>query len=139
MEHNPDRLGHEASPEDLEETPLPETLPLLPVRDVVVFPYMILPLFVAREGSVAAVDEAMERDQLVFLAAQRDQNMLTSPGRMILYEVGAVGMVMRQLKLPDGRLKVLVQGVTRGRIVRAGRREKPYYEVRIEALDEGDE
>jgi ATP-dependent Lon protease len=137
MEHNSDRLGHEASPEDFEETPLPETLPLLPVRDVVVFPYMILPLFVAREGSVAAVDEAMERDQLVFLAAQRDQN-IDQPGPDDLYEVGAVGMVMRQLKLPDGRLKVLVQGVTRGKIV-GWEREKPYYEVRIEALDEGDD
>ena len=137
MEHKTDRLVEETSPEDLEETPLPETLPLLPVRDVVVFPYMILPLFVAREGSLAAVDEAMERDQLVFLAAQRDQN-IDHPGPDDLYEVGAVGMVMRQLKLPDGRLKVLVQGVTRGRIV-GWEREKPYYEVRVEAIGEGDD
>ncbi len=63
------------APEELEEAPLPETLPLLPVRDVVVFPYMILPLFVARDNSIAAVEAAMARDQLVFLAAQRDQNV----------------------------------------------------------------
>ncbi len=137
MDHNPDRLGGESNPEDFEETPLPETLPLLPVRDVVVFPYMILPLFVARQGSVAAVNEAMERDQLVFLAAQRDQN-IDQPEPDDLYQVGTVGMVMRQLKLPDGRLKVLVQGVTRGRIV-GWEREKPFYEVRIEPLAEEEE
>lgn len=137
MEQEPERLGKETIVEELEETPLPETLPLLPVRDVVVFPYMILPLFVAREGSVAAVNEAMERDQLVFLAAQRDQN-IDQPDPEDLYEVGAVGMVMRQLKLPDGRLKVLVQGVTRGRITEWVR-EKPYYEVRVEALEEDEE
>jgi ATP-dependent Lon protease len=137
MEKNPDRLGPDISPEDLEETPLPETLPLLPVRDVVVFPYMILPLFVAREGSVAAVDNAMERDQLVFLAAQRDPGV-DQPGPDDLYEVGTMGMVMRQLKLPDGRLKVLVQGVTRGRII-GWEKEKPYFEVRVEPLEEGEE
>ncbi len=137
MEQKTDRLVEETSPEDIEETPLPETLPLLPVRDVVVFPYMILPLFVAREGSLSAVDEAMDRDQLVFLAAQRDQS-IDQPEPDDLYKVGAVGMIMRQLKLPDGRLKVLVQGVTRGRIV-GWEREKPFYEVRVEAMDEGDE
>jgi len=137
MEQNPDRLDSDISSDDMEETPLPETLPLLPVRDVVVFPYMILPLFVAREGSVAAVDEAMDRDQMVFLAAQRDPGV-DQPEPDDLYEVGTMGMVMRQLKLPDGRLKVLVQGVTRGRIT-GWEKETPYYEVRVEPLDEGEE
>jgi ATP-dependent Lon protease len=124
-------------PEELVETELPEELPLLPVRDVVVFPYMILPLFVAREGSVAAVEAAMERDQLVFLASQQDQ-AVDQPEPEDLYEVGTVGMIMRQLKLPDGRLKVLVQGVTRGRITE-WRRKKPFYEVAVEALEDKEE
>ncbi len=123
--------------EELEYTELPETLPLLAVRDVVVFPYMILPLFVARESSVAAVDEAMARDQLVFLAAQRDQSV-DAPETEDLYEVGAVGMIMRQLKLPDGRLKVLVQGLTRARITK-WLRTKPYFEVSVQALEEESE
>jgi ATP-dependent Lon protease len=121
----------------MEEAPLPETLPLLPVRDVVVFPYMILPLFVARDNSIAAVDAAMARDQLVFLAAQRDQNV-EHPAAEDLYEIGSVGMIMRQLKLPDGRLKVLVQGLTRARIS-SWERHKPYLEVGIEPLDEREE
>jgi ATP-dependent Lon protease len=121
----------------MEEAPLPETLPLLPVRDVVVFPYMILPLFVARDNSIAAVDAAMARDQLVFLAAQRDQNV-EHPAAEDLYEIGSVGMIMRQLKLPDGRLKVLVLGLTRARIS-SWERHKPYLEVGIEPLDEREE
>ncbi|MFH1034984.1 MAG: endopeptidase La [Pseudomonadota bacterium] len=125
------------TPEELEEAPLPETLPLLPVRDVVVFPYMILPLFVARDNSIAAVDAAMSRDQLVFLAAQKDQNV-EHPAAEDLYEIGSVGMIMRQLKLPDGRLKVLVQGLTRARIS-SWQRHKPFLEVGIEPLDEREE
>ncbi len=121
----------------LEETPLPETLPLLPVRDVVVFPYMILPLFVARDNSVAAIEAAMARDQLVLLTAQKDQNV-EHPEAEDLFSVGAVGMVMRQLKLPDGRLKVLVQGLTRARITHY-LRTRPFFEVGIEPLDDGEE
>ena len=106
----------------------------MPVRDVVVFPYMILPLFVAREASVKAVEAAMEDDQLVFLAAQKDPAVET-PGSDDLYEVGTVGMIMRQLKLPDGRLKVLVQGICRCRLVNY-EKKKPYFKVRIEPLPE---
>ncbi|MCA1989199.1 MAG: endopeptidase La [Desulfarculus sp.] len=123
--------------QELEEAALPETLPLLPVRDVVVFPYMILPLFVARDSSVAAVESAMARDQLVFLAAQVDQNV-EHPAPDDLYTIGAVGMIMRQLRLPDGRLKVLVQGITRARVT-AWERTKPFIEVGIEPLDEPEE
>ena len=113
---------------------MPETLPLLPVRDVVVFPYMILPLFVARDASVAAVEAAMSRDQLVFLTAQHDPTV-DNPEPEEMYEIGSVGMIMRQLKLPDGRLKVLVQGLTRAAIS-GWERTRPYYEVSMEALDE---
>ncbi|MCB2192808.1 MAG: LON peptidase substrate-binding domain-containing protein, partial [Deltaproteobacteria bacterium] len=107
---------------------------MLPVRDVVVFPYMILPLFVARENSVAAVEAAMAEDQHVFLATQRDQNV-EHPGVEDLYEVGTVGVIMRQLKMSDGRLKVLVQGLARGRISQWSQ-ESPYFAVSVDLLDD---
>jgi len=120
--------------EVLDEGEIPEILPLLPVRDVVVFPFMILPLFVARDASVAAVEAAMERDQMVFLAAQKDPNV-DDPGPEDLYQVGCVGMLMRQLRLPDGRLKVLVQGLSRARVGEFVR-ERPFFETRIETIAE---
>ena len=122
-------------PDELvEEENLPDKLPLLPVRDVVVFPYMILPLFVARDGSVAAVEAAMARDQMIMLVAQRDQ-AVEQPEPGDLFEIGCVGMIMRQLKMPDGRIKILVQGLTRAR-VSSWERHAPYLEVGIEALAE---
>ena len=134
MEDTGDNIKDLGSAPEGEEAELPETLPLLPVRDVVVFPYMILPLFVAREASVSAVEAALNRDQLVFLTAQYDPEV-DLPGPDDMYQVGAVGMIMRQLKLPDGRLKVLVQGLTRARI-KNWVREQPYFEVSMEATDE---
>ncbi len=123
--------------EEITENDIPETLPLLPVRDVVVFPYMILPLFVARDASVKAVDEALERDQLIFLSTQQDPN-IENPEADELYEIGTIGMVMRQLKLPDGHLKVLVQGITRARITEYIR-TKPYFEVKSDTIPESGE
>ena len=137
MEHiSPDQNDPRLS-EEINENDIPETLPLLPVRDVVVFPYMILPLFVARDASVKAVDEALERDQLIFLSTQTDPNV-ENPKEDDIYETGTIGMVMRQLKLPDGRLKVLVQGITRARISEYIKK-KPYYEVRADTIPESSE
>jgi len=96
-------------PTDYRYLPIPEELPLLPLRDVVVFPHMILPLFVGRERSVAAVEAALAGDRLIFLSSQKDVNQ-EDPSVEEIYEVGAVAMIMRMLKLPDGRIKVLVQG-----------------------------
>ena len=73
---------------------IPEILPLLPVRDIVIFPYMTLPLFVGREGSVAAVDEALARDRYIFLATQRDPSV-EDPKEVDLYRTGTVAMIMR--------------------------------------------
>ena len=131
-----DSFNEPKLPEELEETDLPERLPLLPVRDVVVFPYMILPLFVAREASVQAVETAMDNDQLVFLCAQKDTNV-DAPEAEDLYETGTVGMVMRQLKLPDGRLKVLVQGISRAKVTE-WHQEQSYFEVSVQAISEAD-
>ena len=86
--------------------------PLLPLRDVVVFPYMVIPLFVGREKSVNALDKAMKSDRFIVLLTQRDaQN--PSPEESDLYEVGTVAEILQLLKLPDGTIKVLVEGVSR--------------------------
>jgi ATP-dependent Lon protease len=119
-----------------EETPeIPSVLPLLPVRDIVIFPYMTLPLFVGREGSIAAVDEALARDRHIFLATQKDPSV-EDPKADDLYRTGTVAMIMRMLKLPDGRLKILIQGVMKGTIVEF-LDDRPAAKVRIEPIVEG--
>jgi ATP-dependent Lon protease len=101
------------------ETPfdfaIPDELPVLPLREFVVFPYMVLPLFVARERSVAAVEDALAGDRLLLLTAQRNPE-LDEPEPDDLYSVGTVAMVMRILRMPDGRVKALVQGLSKARI-----------------------
>jgi len=90
-------------------------LPVLPLREFVVFPYMVLPLLVARARSLAAVEDAVSGDNLILLAAQRDPEML-EPEPDDLYRVGTVAMVLRSLRMSDGRFKVLVQGQSKARI-----------------------
>jgi ATP-dependent Lon protease len=124
------------SEETKESAPeIPSVLPLLPVRDIVIFPYMTLPLFVGREASIAAVDEALGRDRYIFLATQKDPS-LEEPKPEDLYRTGTVAMIMRMLKLPDGRLKILIQGVVKGRIVEFIE-AKPSVRVQIERVVEG--
>ena len=94
---------------------LPEELPVLPLREFVVFPYMVLPLFVARARSIAAVEDAMAAGRLVLLVAQRNAEA-REPEPDDLYRVGTVAMVMRTLRMADGRTKVLVQGIGKARI-----------------------
>jgi len=114
--------------------PIPEELPMLPVRDVVVFPYMIIPLFVGREKSVAAVDAALGKDRLVFLASQKNLGD-EEPAPEDIYDVGTVAMIMRMLKLPDGRVKILVQGICRARKL-AYVAEQPCLSARVERIAE---
>jgi ATP-dependent Lon protease len=113
---------------------LPDVLPMLPVRDVVIFTDMLLPLFIGREKSVRAVEEAMAQDRFLFLATQK-QPALENPKADEIYRVGTVGRILRMLKLPDGRMKALVQGLGRARIVRYVRKTS-YYRVKIELLEE---
>ncbi len=94
---------------------IPEELPVLPLRDMVVFPYMVLPLFVSRERSIAAIEDALAGDRLLLLVAQRDSD-IESPEPDDLYRVGTVVMVMRILRMADGRVKVLVQGLAKAEI-----------------------
>jgi len=113
---------------------VPPLLPMLPVRDLVIFPYMILPLFVGRDKSLSAVDAALAGDRMIFLAAQRTLEV-EEPTADDIYPVGTVAMIMRMLKLPDGRIKVLVQGVSRARI-EAFVDDDPHFTVRLEPVEE---
>lgn len=110
-----------------------EKLPLLPVRDLVVYPFMILPLFVGREASIKAVEEALNStDRLILLSSQRDITA-ESPSPSEIYELGTVAMIMRMRKLPDGRIKILIQGLAKARIKEFVATE-PYYQVKVEKV-----
>jgi len=119
---------------DSENMKIPEVLPMMAVRDVVIFNYMIIPLFVGRPNSVEAVGEALKKDKLLMLVTQKDSTQ-DNPESDDLYSVGMVCMVMRTLKLPDGRLKVLVQAASKARIQEYVQKE-PFYQVKVEVLQE---
>jgi ATP-dependent Lon protease len=113
---------------------IPAELPMLAVRDVVVFPNMVLPLFVGRETSVLAIEAALAQDRLIFLATQKDQSV-ENPEAEDIYPVGTVSLILRMLKLPDGRLKILVQGKSKA-MVKEYVKERPYFLVAMEVLPE---
>ncbi|HKK00592.1 MAG TPA: LON peptidase substrate-binding domain-containing protein, partial [Desulfuromonadales bacterium] len=113
---------------------IPGELPLLPVRDVVIFPYMILPLFVGREKSIAAVEAALAGDRMIFLAAQKDFGE-EDPTPDQIFTVGTVVMIMRMLKLPDDRVKILVQGLSKAHLKNFVGNE-PYFSVAVERIAE---
>ena len=100
----------------LEETPkIPEILPVLPLREVVVYPYVIQPLSVSREKSIRAIDAALVENRMILLVSQK-QVEIDNPTPSDLYQVGTVAIIMRVLKLPDGRIRALAQGIQRVRI-----------------------
>jgi ATP-dependent Lon protease len=113
---------------------IPSELPMLAVRDVVVFPNMVLPLFVGRETSVLAIEAALAQDRLIFLATQKDQSV-ENPEPEDIYSVGTVSLILRMLKLPDGRLKILVQGKAKA-MVQEYLKERPYFQVEMAVLPE---
>ncbi|WP_407670528.1 endopeptidase La [Paucidesulfovibrio gracilis] len=117
-----------------DERDIPEVLPVLAVRDIVVFNYMILPLYVGREKSVKAVDAALSGKRHILILTQRDESV-EDPETEELYEVGTVATVMRMLKMPDGRLKILVQGLARAEVRRFTGNEE-YHEAEIRILRE---
>lgn len=119
---------------DQGELDIPAQLPVLPVRDIVVFNYMILPLFVGREKSVQAVDAALSEGRHILILTQKDE-ALEDPAADDIYTTGTVAMIMRMLKMPDGRLKVLVQGLARARVKRFVQ-EEPYFSAEIEPVPE---
>ena len=91
-------------------------LPMMPIRDVVIFPYMMTPFVVGRESSVRALEEAMAGDKKIFLATQHDAS-IDEPKPNEIYHVGTIVNIVQSLKLPDGNIKVLVEGVERAKVV----------------------
>ncbi len=129
-----DDFGQDDAPktQQINFADIPDMLPLLPVRDVVIYSYMILPLMVGRERSIRAVDEALAEDRLIFLAAQKISTE-EDPTPDNIYTVGTVAMVVKQLKLPDGRVKILVQGLAKARIV-SFLESREFFKVKIEKI-----
>ena len=122
------------------DTQLPQVrYAMLPLRDVVVFPHMVIPLFVGREKSIKALDDAMESGKQIFLAAQHDAAD-DDPSPEHIYEVGTVANILQLLKLPDGTVKVLVEGTSRAAIVRYIQTEETFevdaVAINDEAIDE---
>jgi len=120
--------------DDDAEAEIPGILPLMPVRDVVVFTDMVLPLFVGREKSVRAVQEAVAKEGYLFLATQMDP-AIENPDTDEIFTTGTVSRVLRMLKLPDGSVKILVQGFAKARIVNYTRR-RSLYRVKVEMIQE---
>src|SRR5204863_1586923 len=112
----PDNITEALEPAEAEQQlQIPDELPLLPLRDIVIYPFMIVPLFVSRERSIRAVDEALGEHRMILLACQKDLDK-EEPQQDDLYKVGTVAVIMRILKLPDGSIRILVQGVSRARV-----------------------
>jgi len=119
---------------DNENVEIPDELPMMAVRDVVVFNYMIIPLFVGRPASIEAVNDALANDKLLMLVTQKDATK-DEPEIDDLYETGMVCMVMRTLKLPDGRLKVLVQAMSKAK-VKEYLQTDPFYQVQVDLIED---
>ncbi len=121
---------------DISEDPIkiPDVLPILPLRDIVIFPFMIVPLFVSRDRSIRAVDQALAENRMIMLVAQKDIAK-EEPGSSDVYMVGTAAIIMRMLKLPDGRIRILVQGLSRAKI-NSVEDSGGFLQARIEALHE---
>lgn len=124
----------EANKNNKEPIEIPELLPVLPARDIVVFPYMILPLFVGRDVSIKAIDHSLSTNRMILILTQKDLTV-ESPMPQDLYSIGTVCMIMRMLKLPDGRVKILVQGLSKAKVIEFSQQE-PFYVARIEKIEE---
>lgn len=111
------------------------TFPVLPLRDIVVFPHMIVPLFVGREKSVKALDDIMQDDKQILLVAQKDAGQ-DDPAVDDIYDVGTIGTVLQLLKLPDGTVKVLVEGSQRAKILRYAENEE-FFQAEAELIEDG--
>src|SRR5688572_19681554 len=114
--------------------PKKRTVPLLPLRDIIVFPHMVSQLFVGRERSINALDAAMARDKDIFLAAQKNAKT-NEPTPDDIFQVGTLGTIMQLLRLPDGTVKVLVEGKKRARVKRFPQTEE-YFLVEVEEVQE---
>jgi ATP-dependent Lon protease len=113
---------------------IPDQIPMLPVRDIVIFPYMIIPLFVGRESSIQAVEDSLAKNRLIFLASQKDLTE-ENPTEETVYRTGTVAMIMRMRKLADGRVKILIQGMAKARVTQF-HHDRPFFNVSVEKINE---
>lgn len=120
-----------------EKLHVPKELPILMLRDIVVFPYMVVPLFVGREKSKSAIDFSLSTHRMILLLTQKSAE-IEDPKKEDVYEIGTVALVMRMLKLPDGRVRILAQGVMRAKIENL-EEDKPYYSARVKVIHELEE
>jgi ATP-dependent Lon protease len=117
-----------------EQIKIPKVLPVLPLRDLIIFPFIISPLSVGREMSIRAIDHSLAENRMILLIAQKDKSEM-DPAVNNLHPIGTVAVIMRMLKLPDNKIRVLVQGVTRAKVnefVTGG----PYLKAKIAVLEE---
>ena len=115
------------------ESQLRTGIPILPLRDVVVYPHMVIPLFVGREKSIVALDEAMSADKQILLVAQKEADV-DEPTLDDMYKLGTLSTILQLLKLPDGTVKVLVEGGSRATLVKSHTGE--YFSADIRVIDE---
>jgi len=113
---------------------IPKNLPILLLRDIAVFPYMVVPLFVGREKSKKAIDNSLSSQRMILLLTQKDLE-IEEPRREDVYELGTVALIMRMLKLPDGRVRILVQGIVRAKI-ESFEEDKPFHSADIKVIHE---
>ena len=123
--------------DDGQKLNIPKEMPVLMLRDIVVFPYMVVPLFVGREKSKEAIDHALSSHRMILLLTQKDME-IEDPKREDAFEIGTVALVMRMLKLPDGRVRILAQGIVRAKLQTLDE-EKEYYSARIKVLHESED
>ncbi|HPI40364.1 MAG TPA: endopeptidase La [Pseudobdellovibrionaceae bacterium] len=119
---------------DKKNQDVPANLPMLPVRDIVIFHFMVIPLYIARESSIQAIDNALSNNSLIFLASQKnyaDEN----PTADSIYTVGTIARITRKRNLSDGRIKVLVEGIAKGKILNFVK-STPYMEVQVEKVED---
>ena len=109
-----------------------ETLPIVPLRDVVVFPHMMMPFVIGRPSSTRALEHALGKDKRIFLAAQHDAS-IDEPQPNDIYTMGCVANIVQSLKLPDGNIKVLVEGIERARAVE-WKEDKGFYRVVVKVV-----
>ncbi len=117
-----------------ENTKKNNSLPLLPLRDLIIFPHMMMPLFVGREKSISALEEAMSKQTDIVLAAQRDAKT-NNPDPKDIYDVGTVGTIIQLLRLPDGTVKVLVEGKKRV-VIKSYQSTEPFFRVDVDIIEE---
>ncbi|MCL6472977.1 MAG: endopeptidase La [Firmicutes bacterium] len=119
---------------DREELIIPDEIPLIPLRDIIIFPNLVVPLFVGRDKSIAGLEASMKEDHIVALVTQK-QAELQDPDVKDLYKIGTAAVIMQELKIPDGTAKALVEGLSRIEIIEFTQTE-PFFKVRIKVLPE---